>query len=77
MVDEFHFFDEPQYDSRTGSEGTIDPVTGAEVNLPEMNMDFGGYRVKLKKGGSIGDFYGQVLKPMTKATFMSIRTRIR
>lgn len=30
-------------------EGTIDPVTGAEVNLPEMNMDFGGYRVKLKR----------------------------
>ena len=43
-------------------EGTIDPVTGAEVNLPEVNMDFGGYRVKLKKGGSIGDFYVTGLK---------------
>ncbi|MCD8072973.1 MAG: TonB-dependent receptor [Alistipes sp.] len=38
-------------------EGTIDPVTGAEVSIPEVNMDFGGYRIKLKEGGSIGDFY--------------------
>lgn len=43
-------------------EGTIDPVTGAEVSLPEVNMDFGGYRVKLRKGGSIGDFYVTGLK---------------
>lgn len=43
-------------------EGTIDPVTGAEVNIPEVNMDYGGYRVKLKKGGSIGDFYVTGLK---------------
>lgn len=43
-------------------EGTIDSVTGAEVSLPEVNMDFGGYRVKLRKGGSIGDFYVTGLK---------------
>ena len=43
-------------------EGTIDPVTGAEVNIPEVNMDYGGYRVKLRKGGSIGDFYVTGLK---------------
>ena len=43
-------------------EGTIDPVTGAEVYIPEVNMDFGGYRVKLRPGGSIGDFYVTGLK---------------
>ena len=43
-------------------EGTVDPVTGATVSLPEVNMDFGGYRVKLQKGGSIGDFYVTGLK---------------
>ena len=43
-------------------EGTIDPVTGAEVSLPEVNMDYGGYRVKLRAGGSIGDFYVTGLK---------------
>lgn len=37
--------------------GTIDPATGAEVTMDEVNMDFGGYRVKLVPGGSIGDFY--------------------
>ncbi|MEG0789384.1 MAG: SusC/RagA family TonB-linked outer membrane protein [Alistipes sp.] len=43
-------------------EGTIDPVTGAVVSLTEVNMDFGGYRAKLKQGGSIGDFYVTGLK---------------
>lgn len=43
-------------------EGTIDPVTGVEVSIPEVNIDYGGYRVKLKKGGSIGDFYVTGLK---------------
>ena len=43
-------------------EGTVDPVTGAVVSIPEVNMDYGGYRVKLRKGGSIGDFYVTGLK---------------
>ncbi|MEG2060923.1 MAG: SusC/RagA family TonB-linked outer membrane protein [Alistipes sp.] len=43
-------------------EGTIDPVTGAVVDIKEVNMDFGGYRAKLLKGGSIGDFYVTGLK---------------
>ena len=38
-------------------EGTLDVDTGAEIDIPEINKDFGGYRVKLAKGGSIGDFY--------------------
>lgn len=38
-------------------EGTIDPVTGQAVTISEVNMDFGGYRLKLREGGSIGDFY--------------------
>ncbi len=37
--------------------GTIDPVTGMEVDLPEVVMDFGAYSVRMKEGGSIGDFY--------------------
>ena len=43
-------------------EGTIDPVTGAEVELSEVNFDYGGFRTQLKKGGSIGDFYVTGLK---------------
>lgn len=43
-------------------QGMIDPETGGAVNIPEVNMDFGGYRVKLQKGGSIGDFYVTGLK---------------
>ncbi len=38
-------------------EGTIDPGLGTEVTLSEINLDYGGYRMKLKEGGSIGDFY--------------------
>ncbi len=42
--------------------GTIDPATGAEVTLTEVNKDMGPYRIKLTKGGSIGDFYVTGLK---------------
>lgn len=42
--------------------GMIDPVTGAEVELTEVNYDYGGYRMQLKEGGSIGDFYVTGLK---------------
>lgn len=43
-------------------EGTVDPDTGEAVELPEVNKDFGGYRIKLRPGGSIGDFYVTGLK---------------
>lgn len=42
-------------------EGTLD-VTGKPVNVDEVNMDYGGYRMKIRKGGSIGDFYVTGLK---------------
>ena len=38
-------------------EGTRDPDTGSLVDIKEVNKDYGGYRVKLVEGGSIGDFY--------------------
>ena len=38
-------------------EGTRD-VSGNLVDIDEVNMDYGGYRMKVKAGGSIGDFYG-------------------
>ena len=42
-------------------EGTRD-VAGNLVTVDEVNMDYGGYRMKVKKGGSIGDFYVTGLK---------------
>lgn len=42
-------------------EGTLD-VTGKPVTVDEVNMDYGGYRMKIRKGGSIGDFYVTGLK---------------
>lgn len=37
-------------------EGALD-VSGRPINETEVNKDYGGYRMKIKKGGSIGDFY--------------------
>ena len=37
-------------------------VAGNLVTVDEVNMDYGGYRMKVKKGGSIGDFYVTGLK---------------
>lgn len=37
-------------------EGTRD-VAGNLVTVNEVNMDYGGYRMQVRKGGSIGDFY--------------------
>ena len=42
-------------------EGTRD-VSGNLVDIDEVNMDYGGYRMKVKAGGSIGDFYVTGLK---------------
>ncbi|MGM9737383.1 MAG: SusC/RagA family TonB-linked outer membrane protein [Candidatus Cryptobacteroides sp.] len=42
-------------------EGTRD-VSGNLVTVDEVNMDYGGYRMKVAKGGSIGDFYVTGLK---------------
>jgi len=42
-------------------EGARD-VSGNLVNVDEVNMDYGGYRMKVAKGGSIGDFYVTGLK---------------
>lgn len=42
-------------------EGTRD-VSGNLVTVDEVNMDYGGYRMKIAKGGSIGDFYVTGLK---------------
>ena len=42
-------------------EGARD-VSGNLVTVDEVNMDYGGYRMKVKKGGSIGDFYVNGLK---------------
>ncbi|WP_418991070.1 SusC/RagA family TonB-linked outer membrane protein [Alistipes sp.] len=42
--------------------GTLDPDTGEPVDLPYVNFDYGGYRIHLEKGGSIGDFYVTGLK---------------
>ncbi len=42
-------------------EGTRD-VAGNLVNITEVNKDYGGYRMKIRKGGSIGDFYVTGLK---------------
>lgn len=41
--------------------GTYD-VSGNLVTVDEINKDYGGYRMKLKAGGSIGDFYVTGLK---------------
>lgn len=37
-------------------------VSGNLVTVDEVNMDYGGYRMKVAKGGSIGDFYVTGLK---------------
>lgn len=37
-------------------------VTGKPINVTEVNRDYGGYRMKVAKGGSIGDFYVTGLK---------------
>ena len=42
-------------------EGTRD-VSGNLVTVNEVNMDYGGYRMKIAPGGSIGDFYVNGLK---------------
>ena len=42
-------------------EGTRD-VSGNLVTVDEVNMDYGGYRMKIAPGGSIGDFYVNGLK---------------
>ena len=42
-------------------DGAVD-VSGNPVTVDEVNMDYGGYRMKIKKGGSIGDFYVTGLK---------------
>lgn len=42
-------------------EGTRD-VSGNLVTVDEVNMDYGGFRMKIAKGGSIGDFYVTGLK---------------
>ena len=42
-------------------EGTRD-VSGNLVTVDEVNMDYGGYRMKITPGGSIGDFYVNGLK---------------
>ena len=42
-------------------EGTRD-VAGNLITIDEVNMDYGGYRMKIKEGGSIGDFYVTGLK---------------
>ncbi len=42
-------------------EGTRD-VAGNLITIDEVNMDYGGYRMKVNKGGSIGDFYVTGLK---------------
>ena len=57
-------------------EGTRD-VSGNLVDIDEVNMDYGGYRMKVKAGGSIGDFYvNGPAKPTTTAASTSIPTRI-
>ena len=42
-------------------EGTRD-VAGNLITIDEVNMDYGGYRMKIREGGSIGDFYVTGLK---------------
>jgi len=42
-------------------EGSRD-VSGNLVTINEVNMDYGGYRMKIAPGGSIGDFYVNGLK---------------
>ncbi len=42
-------------------EGALD-VTGKPIDVNEVNMDYGGYRMKITEGGSIGDFYVTGLK---------------
>ncbi|MGM9752954.1 MAG: SusC/RagA family TonB-linked outer membrane protein [Candidatus Cryptobacteroides sp.] len=42
-------------------EGTRD-VSGNLVTVDEVNRDYGGFRMKIAKGGSIGDFYVTGLK---------------
>lgn len=42
-------------------DGALD-VTGKPITVDEVNMDYGGYRMKIRKGGSIGDFYVTGLK---------------
>ena len=42
-------------------DGAVD-VSGNPVTVDEVNMDYGGYRMKIRKGGSIGDFYVTGLK---------------
>ncbi|MCM1501234.1 MAG: SusC/RagA family TonB-linked outer membrane protein [Bacteroidales bacterium] len=42
-------------------EGARD-VSGNLVTVDEVNMDYGGYRMKIAQGGSIGDFYVTGLK---------------
>lgn len=37
-------------------------VTGKPIDVTEINMDYGGYRMKIAEGGSIGDFYVTGLK---------------
>ncbi len=42
-------------------EGALD-VTGKPIDVDEVNFEYGGYRMKIKEGGSIGDFYVTGLK---------------
>lgn len=45
------------------SDGTIDPTTGEAFSLDNFIVsEIGGYRMELKKGGSMGDFYVTGLK---------------
>ena len=48
--------DEPQQDQGAGSRRHPRSDTGSLVDIKEVNKDYGGYRVKLVEGGSIGDF---------------------
>ena len=74
-VDQRQLLDEPQQDQGTRPRG--DARRGRHlITIDEVNMDYGGYRMKIKEGGSIGDFYGRGSRPTTKGASMSTRIPI-